>query len=154
MIKPSPFCRRMTPSRLLVLLLLPLLLLSACSRSDGGVSGVPSAGITDEPARPDELYGSWMEISQNGMKIYTFRRNGSLSVYEMESVTTVNTVYSGRYTLSDTRLTIEIDGVTKVHSLLTGSGDALILDGQILTPTQEPIQKEAACDPSPCAGIL
>lgn len=125
---------------LLICTILLLCLLPACARSDGPGSsgGPPEKSGGESPASKSELYGSWMELSRNGMKIYTFRKDGSLSVYDMEDATSVRSAQSGSYVLSDSRLTLKIDGKSEVHTLLTGSGDALILDGRILTPTDEP----------------
>lgn len=134
------------PPRLLLPLcaLLLLLTLPSCSRKDtpaasaSGSLTPPAADSADPPiASLDDLYGSWMEISQNGMKIYVFRKGGDLTLYDMESATSVRSVQSGRYLLDGDRLTLELPNSRTVHSVLT-TPTSVILDGLILAPVEEP----------------
>lgn len=119
-----------------------LLLLSLTLPSCSGKEPTDPAATTGRPdsaaANADELIGSWMRLSGDQMEIYTFRRGGELTIYEMESATVVATRQTGRYALIGDQLTIEIGGRRENYSALTDNGRALILDGQILTPTSEP----------------
>lgn len=123
---------------LLLFLLIVCLMLPSCS--GGKLPGSTTAPQTTESpaANVDELIGSWMRLSGGQMEIYTFRRGGEVTVYEMESATVVAGRLTGKFSLTGDRLTLEFGGSKESHTLLTGSGNALILDGEILTPAQEP----------------
>lgn len=129
------------PKAILCLFLLAILLptLPSCSGTEPGDPATTTTEPSDSAvAIADELLGSWMLLSGDGMEIYTFRRGGEVTIYEMESATVVGNRYSGSYSLTGDRLTIEIGGSTEVYTALTDNGRALILDGQILTPVAEP----------------
>lgn len=125
----------------LILLLITLTALPSCS----GKKSPDPAGTTDAAEQSDsavananELIGSWMLVSGGRMEIYTFRPNGEVMIYEMESATVVRDRQTGSYSLNGSRLIITIGGNQEIYAALTEGGSALILNGEILTPTTEP----------------